>query len=319
MTSVPALYSLAGKRVWIAGHRGMVGSALRRRLAGSGCTLLTVGREDLDLTDQAAVARWMAAERPQVVVMAAALVGGIVANASRPAEFIRVNLAIAANTIDAAHATGVEKLLFLGSSCTYPRLAAQPIAEDALMTGPIEPTSEAYATAKIAGMRMAQAYRRQYGDDFIVAIPTGVYGPGDTFDPEAGHVLPALLRRFHEAKRDGLEAVTLWGSGAPLREFLHVDDLADALVFLLEHYSDAAPINVGSGVEVSIRELAERIARLVGFEGEIRFDPAKPDGAPRKLLDSARLAALGWRAGRGLDQGLAETYAAWRAATGSAG
>jgi len=319
MPSASTPVSLTGKRVWIAGHRGMVGSALCRRLAGTDCTLLTAGREELDLTDQAAVARWTETHRPQVVVMAAALVGGIIANSTRPAEFIRVNLAITTNMIHSAHEAGVEKLLFLGSSCTYPRLAEQPIAEDSLMSGPIEPTSEAYATAKIAGIRMAQAYRRQYRDDFIVAIPTGVYGPGDNFDPAASHVLPALLRRFHEAKRDGLDAVTLWGSGAPLREFLHVDDLVDALLFLLDHYSDEAPINVGSGAEVSIRDLAALIAEQVGFTGEIRFDTSKPDGAPRKLLDSSRLAALGWRARRDLRAGLAETYAAWQAATRPAG
>ena len=307
--SPPEIFPLEGARVWVAGHRGMVGAAVVRRLAAEPCEVLTVGREALDLTDQAAVGAWMQAERPDVVVLAAARVGGIEANRSRPAEFLRDNLAIQTNVIHAAHEAGVAKLVFLGSSCIYPRLAPQPIPEDALLTGPLEPTNEWYAIAKIAGIKMCQAYRRQYGDDFISAQPTNLYGPGDNFDPVTSHVLAALLRRFHEAKRTGAESVTIWGSGTPLREFLHVDDLADALVHLLKTYSDEMPVNVGSGEEVSIRTLAGMIAETVGCEARIELDPSKPDGTPRKLVDTTLLRSLGWDRARPLRQGLLDTVA----------
>ena len=316
--SAQEIFPLAGRRVWVAGHRGMVGSAAVRRLAAEPCEVLTVAREALDLTEQAAVSDWMRAERPDAVIMAAARVGGIEANRTRPAEFIRDNLAIQTNVIHAAHEAGVAKLLFLGSSCIYPRLAPQPIPEDALMTGPLEPTNEAYAVAKIAGIRMCQAYRRQYGCDFVSAQPANLYGPGDSFDPKTSHVLPALIRRFHEARQAGADTVTVWGSGRPLREFLHVDDLSDALVHLLTTYSGEAPVNVGSGEEVSIRELARMIADVVGCDARIAFDPSRPDGTPRKLLDSSLLHSLGWNRARPLRQGIAETVA-WYEAHGPSG
>ncbi|WP_334655574.1 GDP-L-fucose synthase [Sphingomonas panaciterrae] len=300
-------YDLAGKRVLVAGHRGMVGAALVRRLQGVGCTIVTVGREELDLTRQAAVGNWFAANRPQAVFLAAARVGGILANDRYPADFLHDNLMIAANVIDAAHRSGVEKLLFLGSSCIYPRLAAQPIREEALLAGPLEPTNQWYAIAKIAGVKLVQAYRRQHGCDFIAAMPTNLYGPGDNFDLESSHVLPALIRKAHEARVAGAAAMPIWGSGTPRREFLHVDDLADACVFLMMHYSDDAPINVGSGEEVTIRELAAMVARAIGFDGAIVADPAKPDGTPRKLVDSGRLRALGWQPRITLADGIAGT------------
>jgi GDP-L-fucose synthase len=300
-------YDLAGKRVLVAGHRGMVGAALVRRLQGAGCTIVTVGREELDLTRQAAVGDWFAANRPQAVFLAAARVGGILANDRYPADFLHDNLTIAANVIEAAHRSGVEKLLFLGSSCIYPRLAAQPIREEALLTGPLEPTNQWYAIAKIAGVKLVQAYRRQHGCDFIAAMPTNLYGPGDNFDLESSHVLPALIRKAHEARVAGAAAMPIWGSGTPRREFLHVDDLADACVFLMTHYSDDAPINVGSGEEVTIRELAAMVARAIGFDGAIVADPARPDGTPRKLVDSGRLRALGWQPRITLADGIAAT------------
>lgn len=300
-------YDLAGKRVLVAGHRGMVGAALVRRLQGAGCTIVTVGREELDLTRQAAVGDWFAANRPQAVFVAAARVGGILANDRYPADFLHDNLMIAANVIEAAHRSGVEKLLFLGSSCIYPRLAAQPIRGDALLTGPLEPTNQWYAIAKIAGVKLVQAYRRQHGCDFIAAMPTNLYGPGDNFDLESSHVLPALIRKAHEARVAGAVAMPIWGSGTPRREFLHVDDLADACVFLMMHYSDDAPINVGSGEEVTIRELAAMVARAIGFDGAIVADPARPDGTPRKLVDSGRLRALGWQPRIALGDGIAAT------------
>lgn len=305
-------YALAGKRVWVAGHRGMVGAALVRRLGAEGCEILTAGRDELDLTRQEPVERWLAAARPHAVVVAAARVGGIRANAAYPADFLHANLAIAANAIHGAWRAGVEKLLFLGSSCIYPRLAPQPMAEEALLTGPLEPTNEWYAVAKIAGVKLAQAYRRQHGCDFVSAMPTNLYGPGDNFDLDAAHVLPALLRKTHEAKEAGRRRVEIWGTGTPRREFLHVDDLADALVFMLKNYSDEAPLNVGTGVDVTIRELAETVADAVGFAGELAFDPSQPDGTPRKLLDVARLAALGWRARIGLREGIDATYRWYR-------
>lgn len=301
-------FDLAGKRIWVAGHRGMVGAALCRRLAGTGCEIVTAPRSALDLRRQAAVEDWLAATRPDAVIMAAARVGGIAANAGRPAEFLYDNLTIETNIIHGAARAGVAKLLFLGSSCTYPRSAAQPIGEDALLSGPLEPTNEWYAVAKIAGLKLCQAYRRQYGCDFITAQPNNLYGPGDHFDAEGGHVIPALMLKLHRARLDGRRQVALWGSGTPLREFLHVDDGADALVFLLEHYSDEAPINIGGGEELSIRALAERIAAAVGYEGAFAQLFDKPDGMPRKLLDGRRLAALGWRAKIDLTTGLRDTY-----------
>jgi GDP-L-fucose synthase len=302
------VYDLSGKRVYVAGHRGMVGSALVRRLAPEACTVLTPTRADVDLRRQVDVERWMAAEKPQAVFLAAAKVGGIAANDRYPADFLYDNLMIEANLIQAAQTVGVEKLLFLGSSCIYPRLAPQPLQEDCLLTGPLEPTNEWYAIAKIAGVKLCQAYRRQHGADFISAMPTNLYGPGDNYDLQGSHVLPALLRKIHEAKRDGAGAVTLWGTGTPLREFLHVDDLADACVFLMKTYSSDGPINVGSGQELSIRALAETIADVLAWSGDLTFDTAKPDGTPRKLLDTTRLHDLGWDAKIGLRTGIAEAY-----------
>ncbi len=307
-------YDLKNKRIWIAGHRGMVGGALVRRLGREGCEVVTAGRDVVDLVDQRAVQGWMARARPDAVVIAAARVGGIQANATRPVDFLYDNLMIEANIIHAAHNAGVERVLFLGSSCIYPKLAPQPIPEDSLLTGRLEPTNEWYAIAKIAGIKLIQAYRQQYGRDWISAMPTNLYGPGDNYDLETSHVLPALLRKVHEAKLRGDSEVVVWGSGTPLREFLHADDLADALVFLLKHYSDAAHINVGSGVEVTIRELAEIISEVVGYEARLVFDSTKPDGTPRKLIDSGRLHDLGWNEARPLRDGIAQTYADWLAA-----
>lgn len=292
----------------------MVGGALVRRLGREGCEVVTAGRDMVDLVDQRAVQGWMARARPDAVVIAAARVGGIQANATRPVDFLYDNLMIEANIIHAAHNAGVERVLFLGSSCIYPKLAPQPIPEDSLLTGPLEPTNEWYAIAKIAGIKLIQAYRQQFGHDWISAMPTNLYGPGDNYDLETSHVLPAVLRKVHEAKLRGDSEVVVWGSGTPLREFLHADDLADALVFLLKHYSDAAHINVGSGVEVTIRELAEIISEVVGYEARLVFDSTKPDGTPRKLIDSGRLHDLGWNEARPLRDGIAQTYADWLAA-----
>jgi GDP-L-fucose synthase len=289
------MFELGGKRVWVAGHRGMVGSALVRRLASENCTILTASRDQLDLTNQNAVLSWMETNRPQVVIIAAAKVGGILANDTYPADFLQQNLAIQSNIIDTAHRIGVEKLLFLGSSCIYPRMAPQPIPEEALLTGPLEPTNEWYAIAKIAGIKLCQAYRRQHGDDFISAMPTNLYGPGDNFDLATSHVLPALIRKAEDAKAAGAREMVIWGSGTPLREFMHVDDCADALVYLLTHYSGDGHINVGTGEEISIGDLARLVAEAVGFEGGIVLDRTKPDGTPRKLMDSSKLHALGWR------------------------
>lgn len=307
-------FELAGKRIFVAGHRGMVGSALVRRLASEGCELLTVDRARLDLTRQSAVERWMKAARPDGVIIAAARVGGIQANASRPTEFLYDNLMIATNLISASAASGVGKLLFLGSSCIYPRLAAQPIDEAQLLCGPLEPTNEAYAIAKIAGLTFARALNLQYGLDFITAMPPNLYGINDNFDLETSHVLPALMRKVHEAKEAGRDVVKIWGTGAPRREFLYVDDLADACVFLMRRYRDAAPINVGSGEEVTIRDAALMTAEAVGYRGAFEFDASKPDGAPRKLLESSRIQSLGWRATTTLRDGLRATYRHWRAA-----
>jgi GDP-L-fucose synthase len=302
------IYTLAGKRVWVAGHRGMVGAALVRRLEREDCEIVTVDRGALDLRRQADVEAWMADAKPQAVFLAAARVGGILANDSYPAEFLHDNLAIETNLIEAARRVGTEKLLFLGSSCIYPKEAPQPIDEAALLTGPLEPTNEWYAIAKIAGLKLAQAYRRQYGCDFISAMPTNLYGPNDNFDLASSHVLPALMRKAHEAKRNGNPSMTIWGSGAPRREFMHVDDCADALVFLMRHYSGDGHINVGVGEDVTIAGLAGLVCEVVGYGGRIVRDETKPDGTPRKLMSSARLQALGWRASIPLHQGLAQTY-----------
>ena len=302
------LFDLAGRRVFVAGHRGMAGSAVVRRLARESCEILTVDRREVDLTRQADVESWMAAHRPDVVVVAAARVGGILANSTYPAEFIRDNLMIEANVIDSAWRVGVAKLLLLGSSCIYPKLAPQPIPEEALLSGPLEPTNEWYAIAKIAGIKLCQAYRRQYGCDFISAQPTNLYGTGDNFDLNASHVIPALMRKLHEARQRGDDKIVIWGTGTPLREFLHVDDLADAMVFLLGHYSGESHINIGTGEEISIRDLATTIAEVVGFTGSFVYDSSKPDGTLRKLLDVSRLSELGWKAGTPLKAGLRSTY-----------
>ena len=301
-------YSLAGKRVFVAGHRGMVGSALVRRLASEDCEVLTAGRSELDLIDQAATRAWFEREKPDAVFLAAARVGGILANDSYPADFLYDNLMIEANTIEAAFRAKVGKLLFLGSSCIYPKFAEQPMREDALLTGPLEPTNEWYAVSKIAGIKLAQAYRRQHGCDFISAMPTNLYGPGDNFDLASSHVLPALIRKVHEAKLAGSPSFTIWGSGTPRREFLHVDDLADACVFLMQRYSGDEHVNVGFGSDVTIIELAELIARMIGFDDTIDRDVTKPDGTPRKLMDTARLSAMGWSPRITLEEGVATTY-----------
>ena len=308
MAPTEPTFSLAGRRIWVAGHRGLVGSAILRRLAREDCEILTVGRTEVDLRRQAEVEDWMAEARPEVVVVAAATVGGILANATRPAEFLYDNLAIESNIIEGARRTAANKLLFLGSACIYPKLAPQPMREEAMLTGPLEPTNEWYAIAKIAGIKLCQAYRQQYDLDFISAMPTNLYGPGDNFDLESSHVLPALLRKVHEAKTAGAEAVEIWGSGKPLREFLYVDDCADAVVYLLAHYSGKEHVNVGSGEEVSIAELARTIAAVVGYNGRFCYDKSKPDGMPRKLLDVARLTAMGWSARTGLTEGIRLTY-----------
>jgi GDP-L-fucose synthase len=314
-----APYALAGKRVWVAGHRGMVGAALVRRLANESCEILTADRQRADLTRQEAVERWMREARPQAVLVAAAKVGGIFANDSAPAEFLYENLAIEANIIHAAWQAGVEKLLFLGSSCIYPRDAPQPIPEAALLTGPLEPTNEWYAVAKIAGIKLAQAYRKQYGCDFISAMPTNLYGPGDNYDLATSHVLPALIRKAHEARLRGDKELVIWGTGTPRREFLHVDDCADALVHLMKVYSAPEHINVGSGEDLAVVELARLVCEVVGFEGAIVHDSSKPDGTPRKLMSGDKLRALGWRPRIGLREGIADAYRAFLAAgSGSA-
>ncbi|MFC0589753.1 GDP-L-fucose synthase family protein [Novosphingobium aquiterrae] len=315
MTAPAPLYSLTGKRVWVAGHRGMVGSALVRRLAEADCEVLTAERDALDLTDQRAVLGWMHNHRPQAVFLAAARVGGILANASYPVDFLRDNLLIETAVFTGAESSGVEKLLFLGSSCIYPRDAAQPIREEALLTGPLEPTNEWYALAKIAGIKLAQAYRQQYGCDYISAMPTNLYGPGDNYDLAGSHVLPALIRKVHEAKQVG-GPVQIWGTGSPLREFLYVDDCADACVHLIEHYSAMGHVNVGAGQEIAIIDLARLVMDVLGYDGELVTDPTKPDGTPRKLMDSARLAALGWSPKVSLREGIARSYAAFLAGEG---
>jgi GDP-L-fucose synthase len=308
-----ALFELKGKSVYVAGHRGMVGSALLRRLAHEDVKLVTVDRREVDLCNQAAVFDWFAKVRPQVVFLAAAKVGGIVANDTLRAEFIYDNIAIAANVIHAAHQNGAEKLMFLGSSCIYPKLAPQPLREDSVLSGPLEPTNEPYAIAKIAGIKMAEAYRSQYGCDFINVMPTNLYGPGDNYHPEMSHVVAALIRRFHEAKVAGAGSVVVWGTGTPRREFLYVDDMADACVHLMKTYSAAELINIGSGEDITIAEFARVVAEVVGYRGEISFDTSRPDGTPRKLLDVSRLTKLGWRATTSLHDGLKRAYAAYQA------
>ncbi|MBS1877819.1 MAG: GDP-L-fucose synthase [Acidobacteria bacterium] len=296
-------------RIFVAGHRGLVGSAIVRALRAAGFeNVLTRARADVDLCDRSSVDRFFAAERPDYVFLAAAKVGGILANNTRPAEFIYDNLAIELNVIDSAYRHGVAKLQFLGSSCIYPKLAPQPIREEYLLTGPLEPTNEWYAIAKIAGLKLCQSYRLQYGFNAISLMPTNLYGPGDNFDLQSSHVLPALIRKFHEARLSGARQVAIWGTGSPMREFLHVDDLADAAIRLMQSYNEGEIVNVGAGVDVSIRELAETVREIVGFEGELIFDSSKPDGTPRKLLDISRLRALGWSPKIALREGIARTY-----------
>jgi GDP-L-fucose synthase len=302
-------YPLAGKRVWVAGHRGMVGAALLRRLQVEGCELVTVGRETVDLTSQAQVDGWIGQARPDAVFLAAAKVGGILANDACPADFLYENLMIQANVVEAARRAKVGKLLLLGSSCIYPKFAPIPITEDALLTGPLEPTNAWYAVAKIAGLKLGQAYRRQYGMDVIAAMPTNLYGPGDNFDLNASHVLPALIRKAHEAKLSGARELVIWGSGTPRREFLHVDDCADALVHLMQAYSGEEHVNVGSGEDLPIHDLAKLVAEVVGFRGAIVLDPSKPDGTPRKLMSADKLKAFGWRPRIGLREGVEQVYA----------
>ncbi|MGY3488989.1 GDP-L-fucose synthase [Bradyrhizobium sp. USDA 4011] len=304
-------FELKDKTVFVAGHRGMVGSALIRRLAREQADLLTVSRGEVDLRDQAAVNAWFAAKRPQAVFLAAAKVGGIVANNTLRAEFLYDNLAISTNVIQAAHANGCKKLMFFGSSCIYPRLAPQPLREDSMLTGPLEPTNEPYAIAKIAGIKMAEAYRSQYGADFISVMPTNLYGPGDNYHPEYSHVVAALIRRFHEAKVSGAGSVVVWGTGTPRREFLYVDDLADACIHLMKTYSSPELVNIGTGEDITIAEFARVVAATVGYRGEISFDTSRPDGTPRKLLDVSRLAKLGWRATTSLEDGIKLAYQAY--------
>jgi GDP-L-fucose synthase len=309
MTSREVIYELEGRRVFVAGHRGMAGSALIRRLEREKCHILTVERSVVDLRRQDETEGWFAAERPDTVLLAAARVGGIKANNDFPVDFLAENLAIQQNVISASHSVGVAKLLFLGSTCIYPRLAPQPMPEEALLTGPLEPTNQWYAVAKIAGIKLCQAYRRQYGADFISVMPTNLYGPGDNYHPEHSHVVAALIRRFHEAKIDNSPFVTVWGTGTPRREFLYVDDFADACIFLLRTYSDEGIVNIGVGEDLSIAEFARLVGSVVGYRGAITFDPSKPDGTPRKLVDTARINALGWRASTDLTDGLARAYA----------
>ncbi|GGN57687.1 GDP-L-fucose synthase [Novosphingobium indicum] len=300
-------YNLEGKRVYVAGHKGMVGSGIIRRLQSEGCEILISDRS-VDLREQAQVREWYKDNSPDAVFVAAAKVGGILANDTYPADFLYDNLMIEANLIGGARAQGVEKLMFLGSSCIYPKMASQPIGEDALLTGPLEPTNEWYAIAKIAGIKLCEAFRKQYGSDFISGMPTNLYGPGDNFDLKSSHVLPALMRKAHEAKERGEPHITIWGTGTPCREFLHVDDCADACVFLMKNYSAAQHVNIGSGVDIPIRELAELVCDVVGFEGGIECDTDKPDGTPRKLMDSAKLQELGWSPEITLEAGVRSTY-----------
>jgi len=302
------IFDLKYKRIYVAGHHGMVGSAMLRRLAACGCEAITASRQAVDLERQDQTEAFLAGSRPDVVVVAAAKVGGIHANSVYPAEFIAKNLAIALNIIHGSYKAGVQKLLFLGSSCIYPKFARQPMSEDELLTGPLEPTNEWYAVAKIAGIKLCQAYRRQYGVDFISAMPTNLYGPGDNYHPDNSHVVPALIRRFHQSKKDGAPAVNVWGTGTPRREFLFIDDLADACVFILEHYSGESHLNVGSGQEMTIADFAKLVAEIVDYKGKLVFDTSRPDGTPRKLLDSSKLIEMGWQPRTSLREGLELTY-----------
>ena len=310
---MPFKYHLKGKRIWVAGHTGMVGSAVCRRLSREDCEVLTVSRAQLDLENQAAVDGWVADQQPTAIILAAAKVGGINANQSAPVEFLSNNLQIQTNVLTAAHRANVERVLFLGSSCIYPRIAPQPLKEEYLLTGALERSNEWYAVAKIAGLKLVEAYRQQFQRSWISAMPTNLYGPGDNYDLENSHVLPALLRKCHEAKMASQHSLSIWGSGSPLREFLHCDDLADALVFLLENYDGDSHINVGSGAEISIKDLAEVIIDVVGADLSLEFDYSQPDGTPRKLLDCSKLTGLGWNGARPLKDGIADTYAKWLA------
>ena len=301
-------FPIEGKRIWVCGHRGMVGSALLRRLRAESCDVLTAERRVLDLTRQTDVLTWLSSNRPDAIIVAAAKVGGIHANSQFPVAFLADNLAIAQNVICGAAETGVPRLIFLASSCIYPRAAVQPIREDSLLTGPLEPTNQWYAVAKVAGLKLTEAYRQELGLDYFTAIPANLYGPDDNFDPLMSHVIPALIRRMHDAKLARLPAIAIWGSGTPTREFMHVDDCADAIIHLLQTYADGQPVNIGVGGEISIRTIAEAIAEITGFEGRLEFDAAKPDGMPRKCLDGSRLAATGWRGGRPLKDGLESAY-----------
>jgi len=302
------MYSLEGKRVWVAGHRGMVGSAIARRLQAENCEILTASRQDADLRNQAQTAAWIEKNKPDAIFLAAAKVGGILANDTYPADFLYDNLMIEANIIHAAHMVGVEKLMFLGSSCIYPKFAPQPITEDALLTGPLEPTNEWYAIAKIAGIKLCDAYRKQHGDDFISGMPTNLYGPGDNFDLNSSHVMPALIRKAHEAKLAGAPSITVWGTGTPRREFLHVDDCADACVHLMKNHSASGHVNIGSGEDLTILELTQLVCDVVGFKGEIVHDLSKPDGTPRKLMSADKLRASGWAPKIDLKEGIASVY-----------
>lgn len=309
-------YSLDGKRVWVAGHRGMVGSALVRRLERENpSTIMTVTRQDVNLVDQTTTTAWIERQRPDAVFIPAAKVGGIYANDTYPADFLYENLMIAANIIHACHKAGVEKVLFLGSSCIYPKLAHQPIVEDALLTGPLEPTNEWYAIAKIAGIKLCQAYRKQHGDDFISAMPTNLYGPGDNYHPQNSHVIPALIRKAHEAKHAQAPSMEIWGTGRPRREFLHADDCADALVHLMKVHSALEHVNIGSGVDLEIKDLAHLVMDVVGFKGDLTHDLSKPDGTPRKLMSADRIRALGWSPSIELREGLAHAYECYLAET----
>ena len=302
------MYDLAGKKVWVAGHRGMVGAAIVRRLASEGCEVITSSRDEVDLRRQSDVEAFVARTKPDAVVIAAAKVGGILANNTYPVDFLLENLQIETNIFDAAHRAGVERILFLGSSCIYPKLAAQPIMEDSLLTGPLEPTNEWYAIAKIAGIKLAQAYRKQYGRDYISAMPTNLYGPGDNFDLNSSHVMPAIIRKAHTAKLENASEIVVWGTGTPRREFLHVDDCADALVFLLKTYSGDEHVNVGSGDDLEIIELTRLVCKVVGFEGKIVHDLSKPDGTPRKLMSNAKLKSMGWTPSVALEDGICSVY-----------
>jgi GDP-L-fucose synthase len=307
--SPDATFDLKGKKVWVAGHRGMAGAAIVRRLAREKCEIITAGRETLDLKRQADVEAWMATARPDAIFLAAATVGGILANSTRPAEFLYDNLVIETNIIEAARRIGVKKLLFLGSSCIYPRLATQPMREEALLTGALEPTNEWYAIAKIAGIKLCAAYRRQYGCDFVSVMPTNLFGPGDRYDAEGGHVVAALIMKIHAAKAAGRDTVEIWGTGTPKREFLFSEDLADACVFVMKHYSDEPFLNVGTGRDITILELARTVADIAGWKGTFTFNTEKPDGTPRKVMDVSRLAALGWTAPTEFRTGMQAAYA----------